>query len=145
MSCRRLCIMSFQDWSGAARNRSIQGIIDHFGAGTSSAESVLHQLQSTLQLSQSIAAAWSDGAVPDCAVTYNVSLHQRDLTLHGASSLSSQDERRASALHRLDPHPCLIVTHSVATTRKGHWSAMGKCVIPCLNTLSATRFYQQML
>ena len=45
-SRRRICITSFQDWSGAALNRSIQGMIDHFGAGTASAESILcHGIQ----------------------------------------------------------------------------------------------------
>ena len=50
---RRLCI-SFQDWTGAALNRSIQGLIDHMGIGSVSTEQLLEQLKATLQLSQSV-------------------------------------------------------------------------------------------
>ena len=47
----------------------------------------------TLQLSQSVATAWSDGTTLDCAIAYNILLHQRDQALWGVSSLGSQDER----------------------------------------------------
>ena len=40
MSCRCLCITFLQDWSGAALNPSFHGMIDNFGVGTASAESV---------------------------------------------------------------------------------------------------------
>ena len=88
---RQLCI-SFQDWTGTALNRSIQGLIDHVGIGNVSTEHLLEQLKATLQLSQSVATAWSDGATLDCAVAYNILLHQRDQVLWGVSSLGSQDE-----------------------------------------------------
>ena len=40
-----------------------------------------------------MATAWSDGATSDCAIAYNILLHQRDQALWGVSSLGSQDER----------------------------------------------------
>ena len=39
MSRRRLCIFSIQDWSGAALNHSIQGLIDHLSMENVPAES----------------------------------------------------------------------------------------------------------
>ena len=54
MTRQRLCI-SFQDWTGAALNRSIQGLIDHVDIGSVSTEQLLEQLKATLQLSQSVA------------------------------------------------------------------------------------------
>ena len=93
MTRRRLCISSFQDWTGAALNRSIQGLIDHVAIGSVSTEQLLEQLKATLQLSQSVATAWSDGAILDCAIAYNILLHQRDQALRGVSPLVSPEER----------------------------------------------------
>ena len=75
MTRRRLCISSFQDWMGAALNRAIQGLIDHVGIGSVSREQLLEQLKATLQLSQSGATAWYDGATLACAIAYNILLH----------------------------------------------------------------------
>ena len=74
---RQLCISSFQDWTGSALNRSTPGLIDHVGIGNVSTEHLLEQLKATLQLSLSVATAWSDGATLD----YNILLHQRDQAL----------------------------------------------------------------
>ena len=87
MTRRRLCISSFQDWTGAALNRSIQGLIDHVDIGSVSTEQLLENLKATLQLSQSMATAWSYGATLDCAIAYNTVLHQRDQALRGVSPL----------------------------------------------------------
>ena len=47
--------------------------------GSVSTEQLLEQFKATLQLSQSVATAWYDGATLDCAIAYNnVLLHQRD-------------------------------------------------------------------
>jgi len=92
MTRRRLCT-SFQDWTGAALNQSIQGLIDHVGIGNVFTEQLLEQLKTTLQLSQSVATAWSDGATLDCTIAYNILLHQRDQALRGVSRLVSQEER----------------------------------------------------
>jgi len=99
MTRRRLCISSFQDWAGAALNRSIQELIDHVGIGSISTEQLLEQLKATLHLSQSVATAWSDGATLDCAFAYNILLHQRDQALQGVSTLVSLEEweRRRTA------------------------------------------------
>ena len=97
MSPQRLCISSFQDWTGAALNRSIQGLTDHVGIINMSTEYVLEQLKATLQLSQLVVAVWSDDATLDCANAYNVLLHQRDQTLQGVCSLGSQGEPLATA------------------------------------------------
>ena len=80
MTHRRLCI-SFQDWTGTVLNQSILGPIDHVGIESVSTEQLLEQLIATLQLSQSVATALSDGATLDCAITYNILLHQRDQAL----------------------------------------------------------------
>ena len=93
MTRRRLCISSFQNWTGAALNRSIQGLIDHVAIGSVSTKQLLEQLKATLQLSQSVATAWSDGAILDCAIAYNILLHQRDQALRGVSPLVSPEER----------------------------------------------------
>ena len=71
MTRRRLCISSFQDWMGAALNRAIQGLIDHVNIGSVSREQLLEQLKVTLQLSQSVATGWSNGATLNCAIAYN--------------------------------------------------------------------------
>ena len=76
MTRRRLCISSFQDWTGAAFNRSIQGLINNVDTGSVSIEQLLEQLKATLQLSQSVATAWHDGATLDCTIPYNILLHQ---------------------------------------------------------------------
>ena len=89
--CRQMCISSFQDWTGTALNRSIQGLIDHVGIGNVSTEHLLEQPKATLQLSQSVATTWSNGS--DCSIAYNILLHQRDQALRGVSPLVSQDER----------------------------------------------------
>ena len=81
MTRRWLCISSFQDWTGAALKRSIQGLVEHVGIGSVSTE----QLKATLQLSHSVATGWSDGATLDCAFAYNILLHQRDQALRGVS------------------------------------------------------------
>jgi len=52
----------------------------------------LEQLKATLQLSLSVATAWSDGATLDCAITYSMLLHQRDHALRGVSPHVSQEE-----------------------------------------------------
>ena len=88
MTRRRLCISSFQDWSGAALSRSIQGLIDHVDIGSVSTEQLLEQFKATLQLSQSVATAWYDGATLDCAIAYNILLHKR-----GVSPLVPLEER----------------------------------------------------
>ena len=93
MTHRRLCISSFQDWTGAALNRYILGLIDDVGIGSVSTEQLLEQLKATLQLYQSVATAWSDGATMDCAIAYKILLHQRDQTLRGVSPRVSQEER----------------------------------------------------
>ena len=84
---RRLCISSFQDWTGAALNRFIQGLIEHVDIGSVSTEQLLEQLKETLQLSQSVATAWYDYCNFDCAIAYNILLHQRDQALRGVSPL----------------------------------------------------------
>ena len=82
MTCQRLCISSFQDWTGAAINRSIQGLIDHVDI-----RSVLEQLKATLQLPQSVATAWYDGAtwiVPSPTISYCINrtkLYEKSLPL----------------------------------------------------------------
>ena len=93
MTRRRLCISSFQDWTGAALNRSIQGLIDHVDIGSVSIEQLLEQLKATLQLSQSVATAWYDGTTLDCAIAYNILLHQQDQALRGVSPLVPLEER----------------------------------------------------
>ena len=55
-----------------------QDCFDQVGIGNVSTEHLLEQLKATLQLSQSVATAWSDGATLDCAIAYNILLHQRD-------------------------------------------------------------------
>ena len=92
MTRRRLCISSFQDWMGAALNQSIQGLIDHEGIGSVSREQLLEQFKATLQLSQLVATSWSDGATLDCAIAYNIVLHQRYQALRGVSPLVSLEE-----------------------------------------------------
>ena len=92
MTRRWLCI-SFQDWTGAALNRSIQGLIDHMYIGSISTEQLLEQPKATLQLSQSVATAWYDGATLDCAIAYNILLHQRDQALGRVSPLVPLEER----------------------------------------------------
>ena len=93
MTRRRLCMSSFQDWTGATLNRSIQGIIDNVCIGSVSTEQLLEQLKAILQLSQSVPTAWSDGATLDCAITYNILLHQRDQALRGVSPIVSLEDR----------------------------------------------------
>ena len=93
MTRRQLCISSFQDWTGAALNRSIQGLIDHVDIGSVSTEQLLEQLKATLQLFQSVATAWYDGATLDCAIAYNILLHQQDQALRGVSPLVPLMER----------------------------------------------------
>ena len=88
ITCRQLCIS--QDWTGTVLNRSIQGLIDHVGIGNVSTEHLLEQLNATLQLSQSVATAWSGGATLDCVITL---LQQQDQALRRVSPLVSQDER----------------------------------------------------
>ena len=93
MTRRRLCISSFQDWTGAALNRSLQGLIDHTDIGSVSTEQLLKQLKATLQLSQSVATAWYDGATLECAINYNIPLHQQNQALRGVSHLVPLEER----------------------------------------------------
>ena len=93
MTRRRLCIYSFQDWTGAALNRSKLGLIDHVGIESVSTENMLEQLKALLQLCQSVVTAWSDGATMDCAIAYNILLHQRDQALRGVSHHVTQEER----------------------------------------------------
>ena len=84
MTRRPLCI-SFHDWMGAALNRTIQGLIDHLDIGSVSTEQLLEHFKATLQLSQSVATAWYDGATLGCAIAYNILLHQRDQALRCVS------------------------------------------------------------
>ena len=93
MTRRRLCISSFQDWTGAPLNRSLQGLIDHVDIGSVSTEQLLEQFKATLQLSKSRATAWYDGTTLDCAIAYNILLHQRDQALRGVSPLVPLEER----------------------------------------------------
>ena len=93
MTRQRLYISSFQEWTGAALNQFIQGLIDHVDIGSVSTEQLLEQLKATLQLSQSVATAWYDGATLDCAIAYNILLHQRDQALRGVSPLVPLEER----------------------------------------------------
>ena len=93
MTRRRLCISSFQGWTGATLNRSIQGLIDHLDIGSVSTEQLLEHLKATLQLSQSVATAWYDGATLDSAIAYNILLHQRDQVLPGVSPLVPLEDR----------------------------------------------------
>ena len=97
MTWRWLCI-SFQDWTGAALNRSVQGLIDHLDIGSVSTEQLWEQLKATLQLSQSVATAWYDGATLDCAIAYNILLHQQEKALRGVSSLVPLEEWNAFVL-----------------------------------------------
>ena len=90
MTRRLLCISSFQVWTGAALNRSIQGLIDSVGSGGVSTEQLLEQFKAILQFSQSVATAWSDSATLDCAIAYNILLHQMDQALRGVSPFVSQ-------------------------------------------------------
>ena len=78
---------------GAALNRAIQGLIDLVDIGSVSTEQLLEQLKATLQLSQSVATAWYDGVTLDCAITYNILLHQQDQALRGVSPLVPLEER----------------------------------------------------
>ena len=93
MTRRRLCISSFQDWTGAALNRSIQGLIDHVDIGSVSTEQLLEHLKATLQLSQAVATAWYDCATLNCAIAYNILLHQQDQAVRGVSPLVPLEER----------------------------------------------------
>ena len=92
MTRQRLYISSFQEWTGAALNQFIQGLIDHVDIGSVSTEQLLEQLKATLQLSQSGATAWYEGANLDCAISYNFLLHQRDQALRGVSPLVPLEE-----------------------------------------------------
>ena len=90
MTCRWLCISSFQDSTRAALNRAIQGLIAHVDIGSVSTEQLLEQLKATLQ---SVATAWYDGVTLDSAITYNILLHQQDQALWGVSPLVPLEER----------------------------------------------------
>ena len=61
--------------------------------GSVSTEQLLKQLKTTLQLSQSVAMAWYDGANLDCAIAYNILLHQQDQALRRVSALMPLEER----------------------------------------------------
>ena len=93
MTRRQLCISSFQDGTVAALNRSIQGLFDHVDIGSVSAEQLLEQRKATLQLSQSVATAWYDGATLDCAIAFNILQHEQDQALRGVSPLVPLEER----------------------------------------------------
>ena len=60
--------------------------------GSISTEQLFEQLKATLQLSRSVASAWSDGATLHCAIAYNILLHQLDQALRGVSPLVSLEE-----------------------------------------------------
>ena len=81
MTHRRLCISSMLDWMGAALNRSIQQLTDHTDIGSIFTEQLFEQLKATLQLSQSVATAWYDGATLDCAIVYNIRRKEESLPL----------------------------------------------------------------
>ena len=49
--------------------------------GSISTEQLLEQLKATLQLSQSVATAWYDGATLDCAIVYNIRRKEESLPL----------------------------------------------------------------
>ena len=97
---------------GAALNRAMQGLIDHVGIGSVSREHLLEQLKATLQLSQSAANGWSDGATLDCAIAYNILLHQREQALRGVSPLVSLEERE---LLRTAPFGVSLLFDELAT------------------------------
>ena len=61
--------------------------------GSVSTEQLLKQFKATLQLSKSRATAWYDGATLDCAIAYNILLHQQDQALRGISPLVPLEER----------------------------------------------------
>ena len=70
MTRRRLCISSFQDWTGAACNRSILGLIDHVDIGSVPQNNCWNSLRQHYScLSITVATAWSDGTTLDCAIT----------------------------------------------------------------------------
>ena len=94
-SMSRRCMSSFQDSSWAALNRSTHDLIDHVNMENVPAKSLLDQLRAALQLSQSVATAWSDGAELDCFMAFNILLHQRDQALRGASPLLLKDEKES--------------------------------------------------
>ena len=98
---RRLCISSFQDWTGAALNWSIQGPTDHVGIGNVSTENLLEQLKATLQLSQSVATAWSD-LPTKLQLWHKVASRQRDNALYRDSAPFAVSKTRA-APHRSAP------------------------------------------
>ena len=60
--------------------------------GSVSTEQLLEQVKVTLQLSQSVATACYDGATLDCAIAYNILLHQQDQALRGVSPLVPLEE-----------------------------------------------------
>ena len=97
---------------GAALNRSIQGLIDHVDIGSVSTEQLLQQLKATLQLSQSVATAWYDGATLDFTITYNILLHQRDQALRGVSPLVPLEEQER---FRTAPFGALSLFDELAT------------------------------
>ena len=61
--------------------------------GSVSTEQLLEQFKATLQLSQSGATAWYDGATLACAIAYNILLHQQDQALQGVSPVVPLEER----------------------------------------------------
>ena len=136
MTRRRLCISSFQDWTGAALNRSILGLIDHVGIGSVSTEQLLEQLKATLQLSQSVATAWSDAATLDCAIAYNILLHQRDQALRGVSPLVSQEEQERLRMVPFEVSSLFDATRNETTVaRQGDQSATRLCAIQGFSTV----------
>ena len=64
MSRIRLCISSFQD--PGPHQPCVENV---------QTESLLEQLRAALQVSQSVATAWSDGAALDCSMTFNISIY----------------------------------------------------------------------
>jgi len=88
--------------------------------------------------SQSVATAWSDGAtldtpwhtIPGCISVTSLSVESLP------SYPRIRMKGRASALHHLVLHPCLMSCLLGCNYEKSHWSATGKCLVLCLNTLS---------
>ena len=73
MTRRRLCISSFQDWTGAALNQSIQGLIDHVDIGSVSQNSCwnsLRQLYSCLNQGQQLGTMALPWIAPSPTTSY---------------------------------------------------------------------------
>ena len=95
MTRRRLCISSFQDWTGAALNRSKLGLIDHVGIGSVPQNNCWNSLRQHYSCLSQLSWYYSH----NCMVRWHyIGLrhhlqHQRNQALRGVSPLVSQEER----------------------------------------------------